>query len=202
MISKFSKPDNAPTVKKLGHKLSLFLKFRGFKALDNRGLTLIELLIAMLITAIVIGMVAMFISVGSRNYSHASREIKLQMQAQAITNQLDDIIIESYWVEAKILSINVTAYVVYASSIINVIFFDWDTDMIYIKDYSSISDIAGITAASYTKEENLMSAHVTEFSLVPDQSNNEVLCNIKFENKNANYSTVHTVALRNIMRRP
>ena len=107
----------------------------------QKGFTLVELLVVMVITAFVIAMVAMFISMGSRSYNHASNDIKLQMMSQTVTNQLDDIIIEANWVENKTLSPEVSAFVIYASSNISVIFFDSKTEEIYMKDGFIQSDI-------------------------------------------------------------
>ena len=110
---------NAPIKQDRGHLFDRNCELKN----NNQGFTLVELLVVMVITAFVIAMVAMFISMGSRSYNHASKDIKLQMMSQTVTNQLDDIIIEANWVEMKTLSPEVSAFVIYASSNISVIFF-------------------------------------------------------------------------------
>ncbi len=169
---------------------------------DNKGLTLIELLVAMVISSIVIIMVAMFISLGSRNYNYASKEIKLQMQAQTVTNQLDDMIISSNWLESRDLSDDVKAYVIYSGTDINVIFYDKSTDMLYIKDGFEKAEIPALTTSSYSKRENLMSANVSYFNLKLNRTENEVSLTMKMINDTADYSAIKTIALRNQVKEP
>ncbi|MGB4659534.1 MAG: prepilin-type N-terminal cleavage/methylation domain-containing protein, partial [Mobilitalea sp.] len=82
---------------------------------DNRGLTLIELIIAMAISSIVIGMVIVIISAGSRNFNIAQNEVDIQMEAQTVVNQIEDTIIEASWIEEKSISADVKAYIIYTS---------------------------------------------------------------------------------------
>lgn len=65
------------------------------KRADNRGLTLVELMISIAISAIVLASLALFMSYTSRNYRRASEEVSLQMEAQTVLNQLDSMIMES-----------------------------------------------------------------------------------------------------------
>lgn len=169
---------------------------------NNKGFTLVELLVVMVITSLVIAMVGMFISMGTRSYNQASKEIKLQMMAQKVTNQLDDIVIEAYWVEQKELSVDLTAYVIYASSNISVIFFDRSKDEIYMKDGYVKSDIVNLTTLSYSRRENLMSTNITHFTLTQNETTNEVNLSMKMINGSATYGATHTIALRNQMKEP
>lgn len=65
------------------------------KSENNKGFTLVELMISMAISAIIIGSLVIFMNVSSKSYKAASEEVSLQMEAQTILNQLENIIMES-----------------------------------------------------------------------------------------------------------
>jgi prepilin-type N-terminal cleavage/methylation domain-containing protein len=178
-----------------------FAKCKEFQQ-DNKGLTLIELLIAMTISTVVIAMLILLMSAGSRNYSSANDEVKLQMAAQTLTNQLENVLIEAYWVEKQIINDQVTAYVIYSGNNICAVFYDNAKKMIYMKDGLAFSDLASLSTTSYTMEANLMASYITDFDLIISIPNNEVQMRVVFENKSADYVTEHTIALRNQMTTP
>lgn len=62
---------------------------------DQRGFTLVELLIGIVILAIVTAAVCSFIVIGSRSYAAANTEIMLQQEAQLALNQISDVIIDT-----------------------------------------------------------------------------------------------------------
>jgi prepilin-type N-terminal cleavage/methylation domain-containing protein len=64
--------------------------------LNNKGLTLVELMIAMAIATIVIGSITYFMATSIKSYRKANDEITLQLEAQTILNQLNELIIEAY----------------------------------------------------------------------------------------------------------
>lgn len=66
------------------------------KIIDNKGVTLLELMVAVAISVIVIASIAYFMERSTKNYKNANEEITLQMEAQTILNQLNDLIMEAY----------------------------------------------------------------------------------------------------------
>lgn len=76
------------------------------KRMDNKGFTLVELMISMAISVIVIASIAYFMNYSSKNYKSANDEVILQTEAQAILNQLNDLIIEASNVKFDDLLIN------------------------------------------------------------------------------------------------
>ena len=61
----------------------------------NSGFSLVELIIAVAIMAIVIGSVCSFIIIGSRGYAKSNNDISVQQEAQLAFNQMSDIIIDA-----------------------------------------------------------------------------------------------------------
>lgn len=62
---------------------------------NQKGFTLVELIIAVAIMAIVAAAVCGFIIVGSRSYTSANTDIMLQQEAQLALNQISDVIIDT-----------------------------------------------------------------------------------------------------------
>lgn len=62
---------------------------------NQRGFTIVELLIAVAILAIVVASVCGFILVGSRSYASANSDISVQQEAQLALNQMSDVLIDT-----------------------------------------------------------------------------------------------------------
>ena len=60
---------------------------------DQRGFTIVELLIAIAILSIVVMSVCGFILVGSKSYASANSDINVQQEAQLSLNQMSDVLI-------------------------------------------------------------------------------------------------------------
>ena len=72
------------------------LKNRGrTRQTDNRGLTLIELVITVAIIAIFSGVVMTFIMTGSNTYRSTSSNAKVQMETQELVDRMEDLIIDT-----------------------------------------------------------------------------------------------------------
>ena len=62
---------------------------------ENKGSTLLELVIAITISILVLGTVAFFLCNSTGHYRRTREEINLQMEAQLILNQLENLILEA-----------------------------------------------------------------------------------------------------------
>lgn len=62
---------------------------------NNKGFTLLELVISMAISLIIFGTITAFMGQSTRNYRRSNDEISLQLEAQLILNQLNELIMES-----------------------------------------------------------------------------------------------------------
>ncbi len=71
--------------------------FKGFNKLhkDNKGLSLVELIVTVLLMAGISGMIVMFISSSRTNYEFISTESTLQGEAQAATGFIYDVLLEA-----------------------------------------------------------------------------------------------------------
>ncbi|MDE7428118.1 MAG: prepilin-type N-terminal cleavage/methylation domain-containing protein, partial [Lachnospiraceae bacterium] len=62
---------------------------------DQKGFTVVEVLIASAILAIVVLTVCAFILVGSRSYAAGNSDINVQQEAQLALNQMSDVLIDT-----------------------------------------------------------------------------------------------------------
>ena len=66
---------------------------------DNRGTSLIELVIALMISSIIILMIIFFLNTAFKGFWRTNDDVNLQMEAQTIINQLSTLIMESEYME-------------------------------------------------------------------------------------------------------
>ena len=67
---------------------------------DNRGTSLIELIIALAISSIIILMILFFINNASKSFRKTNNDVNLQMEAQIILNHLSNLAMEATHMEA------------------------------------------------------------------------------------------------------
>lgn len=189
---------------------------------DQKGFTLVELLVAVAIAAIVGGAVFGFMIVGARSFSSTSTEVNLQYEAQLAFNQLQDILIDTA----------VGIDYIYGSSEMEEIFVKnesdipagasfkklrmYNTDIIYeivwnrvesrlyYNEYSAIksTDSDGnetINKGSVLAEKERMADEITDFSVDLTRMENKriVRVDMEFSRGDKHYRSSHNITLRN-----
>lgn len=66
---------------------------------DERGFTLVELVIAMGMFSLVMGAILIFMTSGSKSYGYSSGELNMQMESQMLINQVRDMVYDSNYAE-------------------------------------------------------------------------------------------------------
>lgn len=66
---------------------------------DERGFTLVELLIAMGMFSLVMIAILVFMTSGSKSYGYSSGELNMQMESQMMINQVRDMVYDSNYAE-------------------------------------------------------------------------------------------------------
>ncbi len=173
--------------------------------MNNKGYTLVELLISMAITAIVVSIVISFLASNSKSYTYAVENVNLQMESQTVMNQLYDIIIESNWIELIDVDSNVKALIIYNTVDIDVVFLSKSEEELYLVENQTASDISNLTTIAYTKEENLMATSVIDLKILPiDQvsliTEKQICLVIDFENSTEKYTVERNVKFRNLLK--
>lgn len=140
------------------------------KKVNNKGITVVELILVMAITVIVIGALVLFMITSTRSYHAAESEISLQTEAQVIMNQISDTVIQGNNVLYNSTLNTLTVYhmddVDSNFDNMDVIWFREQDHKLYLYHITSESEknmiISRITNNMVSKE-NLLGEYVTQF---------------------------------------
>lgn len=185
---------------------------------NQKGFTLVELIIAIAILAIVTLAVCGFIVVGSRSYTSANTDIMLQQEAQLTLNQISDVIIDT---TDSINYGNGTETVLKDSEfssepdqkILVVVNkkdgnndndsyrFEWSKadETIYFNTSDTVIDDANPEPVFDDANRAILAQHVRELHIDISQfeENRVVMISMTFENGNREYTTSNNVTVRN-----
>lgn len=104
-----------------------------YKKNRKAGFTLVELLVAMMITLIIVTAVGQFMAATSRNYQILNNQVDLQMEAQCTINMIADMILEG-----------------------NNVVFDQDKNMLHIYKNLGSTDSTGTPVDYRSAEQNII----------------------------------------------
>lgn len=189
---------------------------------DQRGLTLVELLIAIAIASIVTVSVGSFMVVGARTFTSTSSEVNLQHESQLAFNQLQDLVIDTTLgvtyayvpdaigtAEVNILSdsdIPAATTVVqkklymYNDTVVYVVIWDEANSELYYEEYDVAIDSSGnMTLGAARETHALMAEYITYFGadLTRLAEKSIVRVDMTYEKANKNYSSSYNITVRN-----
>ena len=191
---------------------------------DNRGITLIELIIAIAISTIIVGAATFLLSTAQKNYSSASATIDLQSEAQILMEQMGTWIMEGNRVKVNAAGDKLTVYQIPRKVTTNRpdgaealktdaskrVF--WLSNklngktmrktMLYMKKFDGItkpdSDTTDVADADAILD-NCIGEYVTSFSAVEDKSKAKVTITLEFRQGTQKYSITNEFKLRNAL---
>lgn len=187
---------------------------------DNRGITLIELIIAIAISTIIVGAATFLLSTAQKNYSSASASVDLQSEAQILMEQMGTWIMEGNRVDVNATGDKLTVYqiprkvttnrptgaealktdaskrVFWLSNKLN------GKTMLYMKKFDGIADPDHDTTDVADADailDNCIGEYVTSFSAVEDTSKAKVTITLEFRQGTQKYSITNEFKLRNAL---
>lgn len=193
---------------------------------NNKGFSMVELLIAIAISVILAGSVFSFMVVGSRAFSSNSAEVELQSESQLIANQLQDLLIDTaigveYFYNAGAGNVEITSdsEIGAGTTVVSKELYMYDTNAVYvarwIADESRLyyaecdvtvntDPVTGEKTAVCGAERTLggpqlIGESITDFSvdLSDVESRNVVRVNMELQDRNRTYRSSHNITLRN-----
>ena len=189
---------------------------------DQRGLTLVELLVAVAIASIVAVSVGTFMVVGARTFTSTSSEVNLQHESQLAYNQLQDLIIDTTLgvtyayvpdsvgsSEIMILSdadipagttvVQKKIYM-YNDSVVYVVIWDAADLELYYEEYEVAIDGSGnMTLGAARETHALMAEYITYFGIDVTRLEEKriVRVDMTYEKANRNYNASYNITIRN-----
>ena len=187
---------------------------------DNRGITLIELIIAIAISTIIVGAATFLLSTAQKNYSSASATIDLQSEAQILMEQMGTWIMQGNRVEVNAAGDKLTVYQIPRKVTTNRptgaealktdttkrVF--WLSDkfngktMLYMKKFDGIADpdhdTTDVTDFDATLD-NCIGEYVTGFTVAKSTSDAKVTITLELKQGKQKYSITNEFKLRNAL---
>lgn len=160
---------------------------------DQRGFTLIELIVTIMIMSIVMVAAAGFIITAANSYRVANIELELQTEAQAAMNQLNDILIEAKRYEFREVDGKTRLTVVTPETTYH---FMLDTQKNELLFSESLGESEPPLLAHYCKSFEV-SPDVFKAGKVQESENRLVTVTIGFEYAGRTYTTTNCISLRN-----
>ena len=162
------------------------------KKSNNKGFSIVELIIALTIIMTISASIVSFLLAGSNSYSSVITTTDLQEEAQLVMNQISDIVISA---EKSVSFINNNTLEVINDKEKYEITYNNAEKRLYYKKINK-----GIVPRSWEEAENvLMAENVSNFwiDVINNEGKNKIKIKINFENKSKSYVKEETITLRN-----
>lgn len=163
---------------------------------NNDGITLIELVISLAITAIVLTMLIVIINTAANSYKRTNEDVNLQLEAQMAINQLNTIIMEASNI-TKISEADPLKYRIECSTDDYVIYYKEDGEKLYLISQSQSEDYDTLDPSGDRDTEYLylLAEYVKSFQL--DMTGKTAKITMEFELGDQTFKTSKNVSLRN-----
>lgn len=185
---------------------------------DNRGITLMELIIAVTISVIIMGAATLFIRSAIRSYDTASDTIDLQMESQIVMEQISTWIMEGnkvkvvngnnlviYQIPKKVDAAKLPTGVAQPDQNATKRIIGVNDGKLYMKVVGSISDVEADTDVGITDadaiEANCIGEYVVDFTpTILTGKADEVNIQMKLELGTQEYQLENVIKIRNELR--
>lgn len=154
---------------------------------DQRGFTLVELIVTILIMSIVMVAAAGFIITAVNSYRVANIELELQSEAQVAMNQFNDILIEAKYYKFEMLDASPRLTVVTPGDASN------SADVTY---YFTVKNNELLFSKKLGETDPPLLARYCK-SFAVEEKNRLLVVTIEFEYANRTYTTTSCISLRN-----
>lgn len=183
---------------------------------DHRGITFVELIIAIAISTIIMGAATLFLGTAHKNYNHATAQIDLQSESQILMEQLSMWIMEGNRVikEDDANSTRLIVYQIPRKSVYGttedvkkkIFWMPKGGKKLYMKSYTiAAADLAADktdVAALKTDEdeEHCIGDYVTDFTPTISSDSKKVTISLKMEYLKQKYEIQNEFKVRNALR--
>lgn len=160
---------------------------------NNEGMSLVELIISMAITAIVLSMIVMIISVASKSFTHTNENVSLQMEAQVAINQISTLVMEASAITVSDKPDGRYLLAGNPSPCYGLVLRD---NKLYLIQADTIAEVDNIELIEITDEKNLMAEYVESIDIIINNKSANI--SLLFKLGDTDYSISKKVKLRNV----
>jgi type II secretory pathway pseudopilin PulG len=136
---------------------------------NNDGITLIELIISMAITAIVLSMIVLLINTATHSFRRTNENVNLQLEAQVTMNQLSTLVMEAGSIEDSTTGTETgdIKYLLVNSSDCYAVFFRESEKKLYLiqKDTKVLADEVNPTINDEAQNTYLLAEYVSDIEI-------------------------------------
>ncbi len=186
--------------------------------LNNKGVSLVELIVTIAIMSIVGGVITAFVVVSQRNYNSGSAETDLQYEAQLVVNQMQDLLMDtskgvsySYQSGGSSQYIKDDSEIPSGQAVTGKSLFVYNKDVYYELRWNAATkeirllqfDSVGgsFSLSSLSAEGDLLGEFISDFQVdLRDTSDNgtvKYVIHMEKSGTNRSYRTAHQIRLRN-----
>lgn len=163
--------------------------------INNKGMSLVELIISMAITAIILSMIIMLISGASHSFRRTNDKVNLQMESQIAINQLSTIVMGAKGISAITAPLPADKqYIIQGitgKDSYGVFYRDSDHKLFLIQKPT----VASSDFATISEEDNLLAEYVSVFNIAITSKTASI--DISFELGEDSYLVSRKVKIRN-----
>lgn len=169
---------------------------------NNKGMTLIELVISMAIMAIVFSMIALLINTATQSFKRTNQKVNLQLEAQVSMNQISNLVMETTMYESDSPEGNTRYLLQTASNEYYAVYFAKAVKKIFLIQSDNIDGVNGAKtinpmASKETQNQYLLAEYVESIDITVSADKKTVVIKIVFKIEKEEYTASKKVTLRN-----
>lgn len=172
---------------------------------NNSGVTLVELIVCIAISAIILTMIALIIKTASNSFRRTNEDVNLQMESQIAMNQLSTYIMEASGVypdrdgvtddDKKYVIKYVSQEDGIATTTYHVLYYINDLNCLYLITDTDPAEVT-LDSVKNHEAEYLMAEHVTDIS-IDNSDGTKAVTTLTFGLGDQDYTVRQTIRLRN-----
>jgi type II secretory pathway component PulJ len=165
---------------------------------NNDGITLMELVISMAITAIVLSMLILIINTAAGSFKRTNENVNLQLEAQITVNQLSTILMEASGISTGSAAAPDVKYLLSGSPYCYAVYFIKDENKLYLISAGLTDDADRVTRTETIASEAqyLLAEYVKSFDISLEGKTAKL--KIEFELGDQTLTATKNVKLRNM----
>jgi type II secretory pathway component PulJ len=162
---------------------------------DNKGISLLELVIAMVITSIVLSMLLFFINGATNVFKKSNNQVSLQLDAQTTINQISKLAMEAYSMEVyPESSAEPVRFIFEQESGYTAIVYDETRNILYLLEAVTLEAACN---DAVDKSLHYLAGNVDDFGITADADKRNVKIGLSLKLGKDSYSINRTVKMRN-----